>query len=63
MLATDGVLDNLYVDEIVELIRCGSLSKAADALAARARKRMYEPKLDRPSKPDDLTFILFRRKQ
>jgi PPM family protein phosphatase len=63
LLATDGVLDNLYLDEIVELIRCGPLTKAADALVARARKRMHEPRADRPSKPDDLTVILFRRRR
>ena len=63
MLASDGVFDNLYFDEIVKLIRCGSLRKAADTLVARARKRMDEPRGDRPSKPDDLTFILFRRRR
>lgn len=60
LVATDGVFDNLYLDEIIEIIRCGPLSAAADALADRAvaRMRRADPRL--PSKPDDLALVLFR---
>lgn len=61
LLATDGLLDNLYIDEIVEIIRKGSLPAAADRLvdAARERMRLEDPG-NMPSKPDDVTIILYR---
>ncbi len=63
LLATDGLLDNLYVDEIVEIIRKGSLPAAADRLVDTARERMrLEDPGDTPCKPDDLTVILYRRR-
>lgn len=61
LLATDGLLDNLYGDEIVEIIRKGSLPAAADRLVDAARERMQlEDPGDTPSKPDDVTIILYR---
>lgn len=59
LLASDGLLDNLFVDEIVETIRMGPLPAAADKLVERARERM-SGNGDGPSKPDDLTIVLFR---
>lgn len=61
LLATDGLFDNLAPAEIVERIRCGSLQEAAAGLAQRCRERMGRGD-DGPSKPDDLTFALFRRR-
>lgn len=61
IMATDGLFDNLHLDEIVEHTRRGMLPAAAEKLANACRKRMTEVGKDRPSKPDDLTFILFRR--
>lgn len=60
LLASDGLLDNLYLDEIVDLIRTGPLQDAADGLVERARARMLGQGGDGPSKPDDLTVVLFR---
>ena len=62
LLATDGLLDNLTPEEIVEMVRKGPLGPAARRLAAVARARMERPEGGRPSKPDDLTFVLFRRR-
>lgn len=62
LLTSDGVLDNLYVDEIVELIRVGPLDRAADRLVEETRKRMLSEKSSGPSKPDDLTIVLYRRR-
>jgi serine/threonine protein phosphatase PrpC len=61
LLASDGLFDNLFLDEIVELIRVGPLPAAADRLVAAARERMGADGADgRPCKPDDLTIVLFR---
>ncbi len=61
LLATDGLLDNLATEEILETIRKGPLERAAAALARTARQRMTAPATGEPSKPDDLTFILWRQ--
>ena len=60
VLATDGLSDNLLTPEIVELVRKGPLEKASQAMARRAEKRMELADGDAPSKPDDLTFLIFR---
>jgi len=60
ILGTDGLFDNLTVDEIVERSRRGPLDKAAQRLAADASARMTQSDPQLPGKPDDLTFILFR---
>ena len=61
LLATDGLFDNLYNDEIVGLARKGPIEKAAGALATEAQARMLDAAKGLPSKPDDLSVILFRR--
>lgn len=61
ILASDGLFDNLYIDEIVDIIRTGDLVQAANELLEHARERMVKPETDLPCHPDDLTFILFRR--
>jgi serine/threonine protein phosphatase PrpC len=60
ILATDGVLDNVDVHDIAELVRKGPIDQAAELLAEACRQRMLEPKAGEPSKPDDATFVLFR---
>lgn len=62
LLASDGLFDNLHVEEIVECIRKGPVSEAAGRLAALTRQRMTQPIPDHPCKPDDVTFVLFRRR-
>lgn len=59
LLGTDGLFDNLPRDEIIELIRYGDLEQSANELATRASRKMLEESAG--GKPDDLTFILFRR--
>lgn len=61
ILASDGLMDNVLVGEIVERIRKGPLVKAADAVIALARRRMNGTAADQPSKPDDLSLLLFRK--
>ena len=60
LVASDGLSDNLHTPEIVERIRKGPLERATEALAHEARERMRLGREDAPSKPDDLTFLLFR---
>jgi serine/threonine protein phosphatase PrpC len=60
LLASDGLSDNLYPEEIVDGIRIGPLPESTQRLADRCRKRMTQPREGRPSKPDDLTLIAFR---
>jgi serine/threonine protein phosphatase PrpC len=61
LLASDGLFDNLYIDEIVDTIRTGPLPRAADRLVERVRSRMQaQDARDQPCKPDDLTIVLFR---
>lgn len=61
VVASDGLFDNLSVDEIVEHVRSGPLEAAGDALAAAARSRMLGEDPDHPGHPDDLSFLLYRR--
>jgi serine/threonine protein phosphatase PrpC len=61
LLASDGLFDNLYIDEIVDTIRSGPLTSVADKLVARVQARMQGgEKAKEPCKPDDLTVVLFR---
>lgn len=61
VLASDGLTDNLHVEEIVELTRKGPLDAAVDALVAKASGRMVSDAVGQPSKPDDLSLIVFRK--
>lgn len=60
LVASDGLSDNLHMPEIVESIRKGPLEKVVADLARRARERMEGRQGAEPSKPDDLTFAVFR---
>jgi serine/threonine protein phosphatase PrpC len=60
VIGSDGLFDNLTVDEIVELVRAGPLEEVAKNLAEQCKKRMLAPEEGQPSKPDDLTFVVFR---
>lgn len=57
LLASDGLTDNLRQAEIIDTIRRGPLVRAAEALASSAAAHMETT----GGKPDDMTFILFRR--
>jgi serine/threonine protein phosphatase PrpC len=61
MVASDGLMDNVHVTEIVECIRKGPLPEAVERLANMARRRMLTERDGQPSKPDDLSLILFRK--
>lgn len=62
MLGSDGVFDNLFHDEIIELVRAGEPYATAERMVATLAVRMagnsQNPEV--PCKPDDVSFILFR---
>lgn len=60
VLGSDGLFDNLHIEEVAEMVRKGSLRDAATTLATEARRRMEEADPLLPHKPDDLTFLMFR---
>ncbi|MDJ0975065.1 MAG: protein phosphatase 2C domain-containing protein [Planctomycetota bacterium] len=61
LVASDGLFDNVHVDEVIERIRKGPLLKAGRALQSLVQRRMQGGTETRPSKPDDVTFLLYRR--
>ncbi|WP_455222072.1 PP2C family protein-serine/threonine phosphatase [Kaarinaea lacus] len=63
LIASDGLFDNLQLNEIVEIIRKNPLNKVSMQLATMCDKRMRHEDPGYPSKPDDLAFVLFRRNQ
>lgn len=60
ILASDGLWDNLYRNEVVDQISDQPLEAAAKELVAIAGQRMTLSGTSEPSKPDDLSFILYR---
>ncbi len=60
LLGTDGLWDNFFLSEVVDLIRMGELSESAGKLAEIVIQRMDQPVAGLPSKPDDISFILYR---
>jgi len=60
LIASDGLFDNLYTEEIVEGLRRGTLARSLAALVAGCEARMSAPREGLPSKPDDLTVLAYR---
>jgi len=61
LIASDGVFDNLLLDEIVSIIRKGPVLEASTHLRDACAGRMGLPSPGKPHKPDDMTFIAYRR--
>lgn len=60
ILGSDGLFDNLSIEEVMDGIRKGELGQGVEGLVQLARERMEHPTDGAPSKPDDLTVIAFR---
>ena len=60
ILASDGLWDNLYRDEVVGLVGNRSLMAAANGILRMAADRMKLELGSEFGKPDDLSFILYR---
>lgn len=61
VVASDGLTDNVHVDEIIDCIRKGPVADAAADLIALASGRMRFERASQPCKPDDLSIIVFRK--
>jgi PPM family protein phosphatase len=62
VIGSDGLSDNLHTEEIVDCVRKGPLARACRELGRRAGERMEGGTGETPSKPDDLTFLVYRRR-
>jgi len=60
LIASDGLFDNLKLREIGEIIYKGRVINAARNLVTLSRQRMQAAGDGEPSKPDDLTLLLYR---
>ncbi len=63
VLASDGLTDNIRVDEIIEAVRKGPINKALARLTRAAQQRMLGADAGQPCKPDDFTVLLIRRRR
>lgn len=61
MLASDGLMDNVHLHEVIEHIRKGPAEAAVDDVVGLARQRMQSNNGKEPSKPDDLSLIVYRK--
>jgi serine/threonine protein phosphatase PrpC len=61
LLSSDGLFDNLHTDEVVARLSKGPLASGVRRLTEDCVQRMTRPAEGEPSKPDDLTFVAFRR--
>ena len=59
VIGSDGLFDNLSIEEIVSGMRKGKLTKSLTAVTELAYQRMLGIK-DEPCKPDDLSVIAIR---
>ena len=60
IIGSDGLFDNLHIDEIVERVRKTPLVNVCHNLAQDCEQRMRIADDLHPSKPDDLLFTLYR---
>lgn len=60
LIASDGLFDNLHIEEVVEIARKGPLAQAVESLAGECVARMQSETPRQPSKLDDLAILAFR---
>lgn len=59
VIASDGLFDNVSIDEVVDQVRKGKLTQSTSSLVDLACERMQGIQ-NAPCKPDDLSVITFR---
>lgn len=62
ILGSDGLFDNISTEELTELCKGGELRPVANEIKQACRKRMLSSDEQEAYHPDDLSFILLRRK-
>ena len=62
VMASDGLWDNLHLEEVAEVVRKGPLARAAEQLVRDSTRRMRGEDREVAGKPDDLTVVLWRRR-
>ena len=60
VIACDGLFDNLAPDEVVEMMRQGSIASCTRTLIETCLGRMGGTDPKHPCKPDDLTVVAYR---
>jgi serine/threonine protein phosphatase PrpC len=60
VIGSDGLFDNLHIEEVVEHVRKGPLAEEATRMATTCLDRMVKERRGKPSKADDVTFIVYR---
>jgi len=61
LLASDGLTDNIQIDDVIDIMRKGPMAKSMESMIRLAHHRMSNESKLQPSKPDDLSIILFRK--
>ncbi|MEM9455835.1 MAG: PP2C family protein-serine/threonine phosphatase [Myxococcota bacterium] len=61
VMGSDGLFDNVSVEELAAVVNQGPLLTATESLIELVRRRMEMPAIDEPSKPDDLSLVLYRQ--
>lgn len=61
LVASDGLVDNLYTEEVLESLAAPTPAEAIDQLVRNVYARMAGAANDLPSKPDDLAILLWRQ--
>jgi serine/threonine protein phosphatase PrpC len=62
LVASDGLLDTLLVDELAGMLSRGDAETAATRLSTLAWSRMKTPEEGLPTKPDDLSLIVYTQR-
>lgn len=60
LVASDGLVDNLVTDEVLEILALPDPREALCELTRQTYARMADPTSELPSKPDDLAILLWR---
>ena len=61
IVGSDGLFDNLHLDEVIRHGKSGKVIERVRKLADAATSRMSVQQSNVPGKPDDLTILLFAR--
>ena len=59
IVGSDGLFDNVKIEEVIERGRCGKLAKRMKCLDELATERMSQNQPGEPGKPDDISMIIY----